>query len=235
MSASRVTLSSVTSLPAACSCSSALSTHSRWTRGGGEGAAGSARSGGQGTYAEPSKTTFGDYLNEWLDGLRLKPSTTASYRKNVELHIAAYLGPVPLAALAGPKLTKLYRELEASGRRDAPGGLKPRTVRYVHTIIHRALKDAVNAGLLVLNPADEAQPPTAAESKAPEMTVWNAQEVRSFLTWCRARKDPDHGMAPRGLDRATARGTARLALEDIDFDANRISVGHAVGLIKTYV
>jgi hypothetical protein len=41
----------------------------------------------KGGYAEPSKMLTSDYLASWLDGLRLAPSTVASYRKNVRLHI----------------------------------------------------------------------------------------------------------------------------------------------------
>jgi hypothetical protein len=42
---------------------------------------------GKGEYADPSKQPLGAYLAGWLDGLRLAPSTVASYRKNVRLHI----------------------------------------------------------------------------------------------------------------------------------------------------
>jgi hypothetical protein len=39
------------------------------------------------------------------------------------------------------------------GRKDQiAGGLSPRSVRYIHTIIHRAFKDAVKWGRLVRNP-----------------------------------------------------------------------------------
>jgi hypothetical protein len=33
----------------------------------------------KGGYAKPSKMLTGDYLASWLDGLRLAPSTVASY------------------------------------------------------------------------------------------------------------------------------------------------------------
>jgi len=41
----------------------------------------------RGTHATPSRLTLGDWLDQWLDSLRLAPSTMASYRKNVRLHI----------------------------------------------------------------------------------------------------------------------------------------------------
>ena len=54
-------------------------------------AAGAARElvdAARGELVDPSRQPLGDYLDEWLDGLRLAPSTVASYRKNVRLHIA---------------------------------------------------------------------------------------------------------------------------------------------------
>ena len=188
----------------------------------------------KGTYAEPSMTTFGDYLTEWLEGLRLKPSTLSSYRKNVRLHVKPYLGTVPLASLTGPKLTALYRTLETSGRKDGnDGGLKPRTVRYVATIVHKALKDAVNAGLLVVNPSDKAQPPSAAEAKAPEMKTWSGQEVRAFLSWSKASGDLDWVAWTLAAVTGCRRGELlALRWKDVDLDAGRLSIRRAVGVIK---
>ena len=121
--------------------------------------------------------TLGDYLATWLDGLRLAPSTVASYKKNVRLHIAPNIGSVPLASLTPVTLDKLYRQLEHGGRADhrAGEGLSARTVRYIHTIISAALRDAVDAGLLPANPARRAHPPTARQARAPEMHPWDAR------------------------------------------------------------
>jgi hypothetical protein len=72
----------------------------------------------KGGYAEPSKQPFGEYLAGWLHGLRLAPSTVASYKKNVRLHIAPRVGAVPLSGLTAVRLSALYRELESGGRAD---------------------------------------------------------------------------------------------------------------------
>lgn len=60
-------------------------------------------------------------------------------------------------------------------------GLKPRTVRYTHTIIHAALDDAVRWRRIPLNPADHANPPSASQAKPPEMRVWTADQLRRFV------------------------------------------------------
>ena len=121
----------------------------------------------------------------------LKPTTAKSYREVLGWYVIPHIGGTPLAVVTGLQLTKLYRDLEASGRRDGkPGGLSPRTVRYVHTILHRALKDAVMHDRLKVNPADKARPPSAKEATSPEMRTWDRDELRAFLHWS---EDPKSG------------------------------------------
>ena len=59
-------------------------------------------------------------------------------------------------------------------------GLDQRTVNYVHTIIHRALDDAVRWGPLAHHAADAANPPKAGQ-KADSMKTWIAATLRAFL------------------------------------------------------
>jgi hypothetical protein len=163
--------------------------------------------GRKGEFIEPSKQWFGAYGAEVIDGLRVGPQTKASYKKNWRLHVEPYaIAQVPLAQLTGQRLTAHYRVLEKSGRKDhkAGEGLSARTVRYIHTIIHGVLGQAVKDGLLLRNPADAATPPTAREAKAPEMHPWNAAQLAAFLGWA--------AVAPAGHDRDAARGGAGAPL-----------------------
>ena len=74
-------------------------------------------------YIEPSRQRLGAYGAEVIAGLRLKPQTAASYRKNWRNHIESYpLAALPLAQLTGVKLTAHYRVLEKSGRKDHRAG-----------------------------------------------------------------------------------------------------------------
>src|SRR5688572_16651783 len=57
----------------------------------------------------------------------------------------------------------------------------PRTVRYIHTIVHRMFKDAVRWGRLVRNPADAADPPRVATAGSPEIVTWTAEQLGAFL------------------------------------------------------
>jgi integrase len=143
----------------------------------------------KGKHIVPTQKTTGKWLDEWLESLRLAPSTMASYRKNVRLHIKPHLDSVLLEKLTGTQVTTVYRKLEAGGRQDHKSGtgLSARTVRYCHTILKAALREAVAQGLIAANPADRAKPPTAKEAKPPEIHPWTAPELSAFLRWADER------------------------------------------------
>lgn len=187
----------------------------------------------QGTHVAPSKLTVDQHFSEWLDGLRLSPSTVASYRKNVRLHVVPHIGAVRLDQLTGTRLTALYRKLETSGRADGLGGLSARTVRYVATIIHASLKAAVRDGRLAVNPADKATPPSAKQAASPEMSTWTADQLRAFLDHAKANDDELHIawllLAITGMRRGEL-----LALRwgDVDLDNATVSVRRSAVLVK---
>ncbi len=190
----------------------------------------------KGVHVLPAKITVGEWLDEWLKSLRLAPSTMASYRKNVRLHIKPKLGAVPLVKLTGTKITTLYGELETSGRQDHKSGtrLSARTVRYIHTILKAALREAVAQGLIATNPADKAHPPAAREAKGPEIRPWNARQLATFLNWACQRNCPD-ALAWEVLGLSGMRRGELLALQwrDLDTVAGRLAVRRSAGIIKS--
>lgn len=189
------------------------------------------------TYVKPSRGSLEGWLDTWVDGLRLRPSTVASYRRNLRLHVVPKIGGLKMEAITGSRLTKLYKDLEASGsmtnRGGAGGGLSARTVRYIHTILSSALKDAVLEGLLVTNPADKAKPPTASEASAPEIHPWSPEQARAFLAWAWEHR-PEHApmwslLLSTGMRRGELIG---LRWADIDFTNGTVSVRRTVGVVK---
>lgn len=187
----------------------------------------------RGTHVAPSKVTVGEHMATWLDGLRKEPSTVASYRKNVRLHVTPHIGELRLEQLTGTRLTKLYHQLEQSGRVDGNGGLSARTVRYVHTIIHAGLGAAVRDGLLLVNPADKADPPSAKSAKSPEMRSWTAGELRVFLDQ-RANAGDELLIAWTLLVSTGMRRGEALALRwaDVEFEGARLSVRRSATVVK---
>jgi integrase len=190
----------------------------------------------KGTLIEPSQQPFGTYCAEVIEGMRIAPQTRASYVKNLRNHIEPYpIARVPLARLTGQALTSHYRKLETSGRKDhkAGEGLSARTVRYLHTIIHGILRQAIRDGLLTRNPADAATPPSAKEAKPPEMQAWTAGQLAAFLRWAESSSQQYtlwHLLAMTGMRRGEA---LALRWRDVDLDAGTVSVRRSAGMVRT--
>ena len=56
-------------------------------------------------------------------------------------------------------------------------------MRYVHTILHAALKDALRWNLVARNVADAATPPSAAAVRSHRPKAWTAEQLRAFLDY----------------------------------------------------
>lgn len=102
----------------------------------------------------------------------VRPLTHDRYDKIVRLYVVKWdIGGIPLRALSGAHLTTLYGELEKAG-------LSVGTRRLTHSVLRRALNDAVRWGKIGRNPATAADPPALPRSKAQS---WSARELRLFL------------------------------------------------------
>ena len=138
------------------------------------------------------------------------------------------LGSIQLRRIDGGMLNALYAQLLADGKQsNGGGGLSPRSVRYVHTIVHRAFRDAVRWGRITRNPADAADPPRAAATARPAMNTWSANQVRAFLDYT-----ADHRLhaafvvlATTGMRRGECLG---LRWSDLDLAASRLAIVQTV-------
>lgn len=68
-------------------------------------------------------------------------------------------------------------------RKRTPAGLSPRMVRYVHSILHVAFRDAMRWNRLPRNIADAATPPPVRSTKRGKKTTWTAEQLSSFLQY----------------------------------------------------
>ena len=183
-----------------------------------------------GTYAEPTRLTFREWVDEkWLPNIatRVKPSTFESYRRNMQHHVLPTLGGRRIRDIRPTLLNVLYADLLASGRRNGPGGLSAKTVRYIHTIVHKALADALDAGLVPVNAAERAKPPKARSSAAIDLRFWTPAELRMFLDQVAGHrlKAAWHVSAMTGMRRGEVLG---LRWADIDLDNRLIHVQRAL-------
>jgi integrase len=94
------------------------------------------------------------YLSQWVEGRQatLRPSTLRSYRGIVHQHLIPSLGAHRLAALSAAHLQGMIQAALDRGR-------SPRSVRYDHAVLRKALEDAVRADLVPRNVAKLVTPP----------------------------------------------------------------------------
>jgi len=126
-----------------------------------------------GTFAADSgRMTVAVYAQDWLAAVEptVRPSTFTSYRSVMDNYVVPRLGTVRLSTLTPAQLGRLYTELGASGGKTG-GPLSPTTVRYAHTVLGKALQDAVGWGLVARNVARTAKPPRKASTV---MQVWSS-------------------------------------------------------------
>jgi len=118
--------------------------------------------------------TLSMYMTRWLeDSVKdsVKTHTYNSYEQITRIHIIPAIGGVKLKNLKPAHLQGLYRA-------KLDGGLSPRTVQYIHTTVHRALKIAVRWELIPRNVADAVQPPRIQRK---EMRCFNKDEAKKLL------------------------------------------------------
>jgi integrase len=154
--------------------------------------------------------------------------TLAMYEICVEAYLLPRIGCLRLPELSPSHLNALYGELLERGGR-AGRGLADKTVRNVHTIIHRALTDAVRWGLLARNVADDADPP---RKRSREMRTRTREQLRTFLD--HTRDDRLFAAfvlaATTGIRRGEVLG---LRWSDMDLDAGRLAVRRSLVVVRS--
>jgi integrase len=182
-----------------------------------------------GTYVAPAKLTLGAYLGQWLEvqRTRLRPATWESYSAVLNGRVVPDLGALGLQQITPAHVDAVYARLLREGRSDGKGGLSARSVRYTHTILRRAFKDAVRKQLVPRDPTDAADPPSASAAKAKTMRTWSAVEVGRFLA---AVSDDRLAAAWRvaastGMRRGEVLG---LRWRDLDLEGARASLSQTV-------
>jgi integrase len=134
-----------------------------------------ARSGAdQGLVFDADNLKVGEYLDRWLSDSvsdTVKATTFERYEQITRLHLKPALGRVKLKALTPAHVRGLYREkLEA--------GSSARTIRYIHTTLHKALKQAVMDGLIPRNATEAVKPP---QSTREEMRPLTPEQAKLLL------------------------------------------------------
>jgi integrase len=141
------------------------------------------------------------------------------------IHVLPALGSRALQQLTAPMLNTLYADLLNHGSERGP--LAAKTVRYIHTIVHKSLADAIDAGIIGANVAERAKPPRPHRSNAPKIECWESAELAAFLKSVKGtRLEAAWRLAAMtGMRRGEVLG---LRWCDVDLDASRIAVRNAI-------
>jgi integrase len=107
-------------------------------------------------------------------------------------------------------------------------GLSPRTVQYIHVTLHKALKRAVQDGLIPRNATEAVKPP---QLRREEMRPLTPQQARTLLDAVRRdrMKTPYVLAVTTGLRQGELLG---LKLEDVDLDAGTLRVRRTLTTAK---
>ena len=182
---------------------------------------------------DADRLTVAAWFEEWIAGQRsqLAAATWRGYRGALDRYLLPALGDLALAELHARHLNALYQRMTVEpGVRGRPLGLA--SVRYVHAVAHKALRDAARLDLILANPADKATVPKRAQSGAGprEVASWTAEELRAFLRF--AAGDPLaalwHLAAATGMRRGELLG---LRWSDVELARRTLTVRRALSVV----
>jgi integrase len=178
-----------------------------------------------GTYVDQAKTTVSEFLTRWLADwveLNLSKKTVEGYGDLIRIHVKPRIGAMAMQKVKPAILAELYSDLLKSGRiaKGKKPGLSPRTVAYIHTVLHRAFGHAHQWGMIANNPVAAMDSPRVTRE---EILILTAEQIRSVLKTL--RDTTLYKIAALGLSTGMRRGEL-LALRwaDVDLDAAKLRV-----------
>lgn len=173
-----------------------------------------------GVWIAPKNLSLREYLREHylplVEAQALAPSTKTAHKTIVNRHLIPGLRGYSLRQLTKPAIRRFYQELLESGRQDGSKGkpLSSGSVRRIHAVLHCALNQAVDDGLIVRNPSDGATHKLLASNsrRLAEDKAWTLAQMQTFLSHTAALYDDYAGRLetdPQGK-RTAADPAARL-------------------------
>ena len=132
----------------------------------------------EGTYTAPSRLTVEEWLNTWLNDylLDVKPRTIQKYSSTVRNRLVPNLGKIKLRDLSARQIQHLYNAFYRGT--DGLRQLSPKSIHDTHGTLHRALQQAVEIGLIKVNPSDVCKLPRVEKT---EIQPMNSAQISDFL------------------------------------------------------
>jgi integrase len=168
----------------------------------------------------------GEYLDRWLsDSVRdtVKATTFERYEQIARLHLKPALGRVKLNALTPAHVRGLYREkLEA--------GSSARTVRYIHTTLHKALKQAVMDSLIPRNATEAVKLPHLSRE---EMRPLTPEQAKLLLKAAHEAGDRLEALYVLAIHTGLRQGELLgLKWDDVDLEDGSLQVRRTLTITK---
>lgn len=186
-----------------------------------------------GTYVDPSKITFGEWLLYWLITFKkesISPKNYDTLEYLIIMHIIPTLGHIKLQDLTTGMIQEMYNEKYRSGKLDGSGGLSPSTIKHLHETIRMALNKAVSIKLINSNPALECELNYA--QRETKKQYYTLEEQKRIIK----STDPNvrsELLVLTGIMTGLRKGEIiALTWDDIDFENRRIHVNKAVTIYK---
>lgn len=176
-------------------------------------------------YVVPSKITLGDYAKQQLESrYAVGAIRESSFRGDLRLllaHLPDDLWNMPIQRVTRSDLNNLWSDLANGGRKDGrPGGLSPRTVERLHSLLLKTLYEAVQEDLVIRNVAWKPRLPKRTKKAVRAMS---AREVRQLLS--AARDDWFYALFYLAVTTGMRRGElCGLTWNCVDLDAGELRV-----------
>ncbi len=170
-----------------------------------------------------SRIQLRNYLSEWLDihSTQLKPASERRYRQIARDYVYPYIGKKMLCDLTVFDIEGLYQKLLAND-------VSVRNVRYVHSLLHRSLKDALKRGIVGFNAAHGARQPKLTQK---EMIILDEDQVMRFFIGVKGHRLEAlfHLAIKTGMRQGEIFG---LKWSDIDWQRGRLRVQRQAQRVK---
>ena len=166
-----------------------------------------------------------DYLRRWLEDSvtgTVRDTTFERYEQNCRKHIIPTPGRVKVNDLTPAHPPGLYKEKLRT--------LSPRSVRYVHVTLHKALKQAVQDGLLPRNVTEAVKPP---QLHRDEMNPLTPDQAKILLETACAVSDRLEALYVLAVTTGLRQGELLgLKWDDVDLEAGMLQVRRTLTTAK---
>lgn len=177
----------------------------------------------RGERVSPSRVTFGDWSQQWLDGLNKRPRTIDSYA--LDKHLLPRFRQKAVGSIGVDDVAKLVREMEQAG-------FAGWTVTGTLSTLSGCLGKAKRRGLIPVNPVSELERDERPSLAAKNKRVLAEHEISALLENGGSFRPPVAVMIFAGLRIGETLG---LRWQDVDFEDGFIRVRSQLNLKRELV